>query len=320
MSINISNLEKYRQFLSDTYAPIFSQIYWLDVVCDKEWDVWFFESGGNVIAAMPYQIIDRAGYRIVTRPTLTQNNGILLSKLEQQKNSTREANQEQIIGRAVDYIQSLNLDLFEQQFHFSFTNWLPFFWEKYSALVRYTYIIQTKGLTLNDIFATFDSKLRNCIRKAEKEIHVTTIMPDEFYSFYTDIFKKKSIKPSISKQKWLELFSACEKQNVIQLLKAEQNLDIQSIACFVEDDRAVYLLMGGTSAYTKSNCAYDYLIWRGIQYAYAKGKYFDFEGSVLKSVNQSIRKFGGQAMPYFRIRKVFNRELRLKEFMSNDML
>ena len=309
MSIDKSKRDKYMKFIESTYVPIFSQIYWLDVVCDKDWDVWFFESGGNIEAALPYRIVIKDGYKIITRPPLTQNNGIILSKLEQQKNATREANQEQIISKAIDYIQSLNLDLFEQQFHYKFINWLPFYWANYTALVRYTYLIATSDLSIDKVFDLFDSKLKNCIRKAENRVQISSISADEFYKYYADIFSKKNLTPSISKEKWIELYEVCANQEIILLLKAEECAQVQSVACFVEDARSVYLLMGGTFSYTTSNCAYDYLIWWGIKYAATRKKDFDFEGSVIKDVNQNIRKFGGQAMPYFRIRKVFNNEL-----------
>ena len=44
-----------------------------------------------------------------------------------------------------------------------------------------------------------------------------------------------------------------------------------------------------------------------------KGLKYDFEGSVIKRISKSFREFGGEAKPYFRIRKVFNPEIIRRE-------
>ena len=58
---------------------------------------------------------------------------------------------------------------------------------------------------------------------------------------------------------------------------------------------------------------YSALIWEGIQFAKKQNKNFDFEGSVIKKISKSFREFGGEPREYYRIRKVFNKDIMVKE-------
>ena len=78
----------------------------------------------------------------ITKAPLTQNNGIIFKIDNSAKPETIAKFQEHVIDAANIFIESLMLDVYEQQFHYSFDNWLPFLWNKYTALTRYTYVIE----------------------------------------------------------------------------------------------------------------------------------------------------------------------------------
>lgn len=143
MNNYMTNKERYEQFCASTYTPIYSKPWWMDAVCGPEnWDVWLYESGGTVLAAMPYYMEQRGPYRYITKAPLTQNNGIIFKEEPNQKLVTKMEMQERIINAACAFIQSLGLDVYEQQYSPSFQNWLPFFWNNYTAITRYTYVIE----------------------------------------------------------------------------------------------------------------------------------------------------------------------------------
>ena len=74
-----------------------------------------------------------------------------------------------------DYIEKLNVDKYEQQYHYSFTNCLPFKWRGYEAMVRYTYVIDDTS-DMDKICADFKYIVRNQIKKAEKVVTVGDVV------------------------------------------------------------------------------------------------------------------------------------------------
>ena len=125
----MTNKERYKILCEkEKTIPLFSQYWWMNTVCkENEWDVFLIGDEKNIIAAMPYYITIRDNKKIITKAKLTQNNGIWIKYPENQKLSTKLSYEEKIIDQVCDFIESLSLDKYEQQYHYNFTNWLPFF-------------------------------------------------------------------------------------------------------------------------------------------------------------------------------------------------
>ena len=304
--------EKYAVFCTKTYIPIFSQPWWLDAAVGAEsWDIWLYEKGGRVMAAMPYYHTMRNGHKVITKAPNTQNNGIIFCYPENQKQNARRGFEEACIEAACDYIEGLGLDLYEQQFHYSFTNWLPFFWRYYQAITRYTYVIDT-ARDLTEIETAFSSKMRNQIRKAAKIVHLANKEPDpeSFYRINRLSFERQGMETPYSLGFVKSIHAACKAHDACKILAAEDDEgQIYSAALLVWDDRSVYYLLNGTDPQYKSSQANDFLIYEGIKLARSMGRAFDFEGSVIRPIEHAFREFGGEAKPYFRIRKVFDPDI-----------
>ena len=122
------NKEKYVEFCKDIYVPIYSKAWWLDAVCGEDkWNVWLYEHNSQIFAAMPYYFESRGNYKYITKALLTQNNGILFKYPEGAKSIAKQNFEEKVIEAACSFIKELNIDVYEQQYHYNFTNWLPFF-------------------------------------------------------------------------------------------------------------------------------------------------------------------------------------------------
>src|SRR5262245_26720571 len=52
------------------------------------------------------------------------------------------------------------------------------------------------------------------------------------------------------------------------------------------------------------------LIWEAIQFSAKVTKRFDFEGSMVESIERFFRAFGARQVPYFSVKKVSSRRLR----------
>lgn len=311
----MTNKEKYQDFCKKTYVPIWSKPWWMDAVCGSEnWDVWLYEDGGNIWGAMPYYMETRGKYRYITKATQTQNNGIIFRYNSNSSAIAKEKLREKIIREACHYLDSLGIDVYEQQYHHSFQNWTPFYWHNFTNIVRYTYVLEELQ-SKEDAWNRISSNYRNVIRKGERLIHVTSeITLDKFYAAYQTIFRRKNMKVPISEEFLQRVYQSATEHNSCKMLCArDEAQNIHSILFLVWDEQAVYHLFGGyVQEYAKTQ-SYPVLTWYGIQFAIEQGLSYDFEGSMIDGVAQAMRQFGGEPKPYYRIRKVYNPDIVRKE-------
>ena len=283
----------------------------MDAVCGSEnWNVWLYESGGNIIAAMPYYMENRGDYRYITKAPLTQNNGILFEKNEKRKLVAEAEMQEKVINAACEFIQTLHLDVYEQQYHHSFVNWSPFFWNRYTNVLRYTYIIKDTS-DMERVSDGFSANYRKNIKKGQRLTEIfDNISPKEFYTEHKKIFDKQDLPVPISEEFWYRLYGAVLKEQAGQLLCAKDpDGHIHSVMVVVWDEEALYPLLGGYMPEYSNSQSYPALTYHSIEMAHNKGLSYDFEGSMIQRIAKSFRQFGGTPTPYYRIRKVFNPEI-----------
>ena len=311
----MTNKERYAQFCQTTYVPIYSKPWWMDAVCGPEnWDVWLYESGGEVLAAMPYYMEQRGPYRYITKPPLTQNNGIIFKERGDIKLNRRHHFEETVINAACTYIQSLGIDVYEQQYQTSFTNWLPFFWNHYTQVTRYTYIIDNTA-DLEAVFQGIERNRRGKIKKGQKNTVLRVGMdPETFYFYNSKIYEKQNLKPPFSYELWERIYLTAIEHGCGKIMYREDiNHNIACISFVIWDDCYLYKLIGGVIPTMASLDAHSAMTWDEIMLAHDMGLKFDFEGSVIKRISKSFREYGGTPMPYFRIRKVFNPDIVRKE-------
>lgn len=304
--------EKYQHFCANGYVPVFSQPWWLDAVCGEEhWDVYVVEKGGAYVAAMPYYFEDNNGYKIITKAKNTQNNGIIIRYPDEQKYATKLDYEEVIINEIIDYIETLGVDKYEQQYHYEFTNWLPFFWKGYREITRYTYVIDDT-LDMKKVEENYTSNVRKNLRKAKKQVHLceNEISIEKFYEINKMSFERQGKEIPYSLDFVKSIYNAGSKKNAVRILAAEDSAyNIHSVAFLVWDEKAVYYLLNGTNPEFKSSQANCFLIHESIKMASRMGKRFDFEGSVIRPIEKAFREYGGVRKPYFRIYKIFNKDL-----------
>lgn len=308
---NMTNKEKYLKFCKKIYVPIYSKSWWLDAVCQPDkWDVWLYEKGGDILAAMPYYMETRGRYKYITKAPLTQNNGIIFDPYENSKLETKSKFQEHVIDAANEFIESLSLDVYEQQYHYSFDNWLPFYWHQYTAITRYTYVIEDTS-NLEAVWNGISSNYRKNIRKGYKNTKILQgYNVDEFWNLHKKVFDKQGLECPFSYDLWVRLYDVCNERRCGKILYAkDENNCILSILYVTWDEQSVYHLLGGNMPEYQHFQTYNVLTWEGIKTASEMGLKYDFEGSVIKRISKSMRQFGGKPMPYFRIRKVFNPDI-----------
>ena len=82
---------------------------------------------------------------------------------------------------------------------------------------------------------------------------------------------------------------------------------IHAVSLIVWDANTAYYLAGGNDPELNKSGSASHLMVEAIKYASQYVNQFDFEGSMLKSIENYFRGFGAKQVPYFEIIKVKSR-------------
>ena len=317
----MNNKEKYEHFCEKIYVPIYSKPWWMDAVCGKEnWDIWLYEKGNNILAAMPYYLKKNGNYKYITKAPLTQNNGIIFNYPADgvMKNIAKQKFEEEVIVQACKFIKKLDLDVYEQQYHYDYTYYLPFFWNNYTIVPRINYVLENTS-NVEELWENLSSNYRKNIKKGQKNSFVKQDLDKQkYYKEHEKIFQKQGLECPFSYPLWENLYNACKKNNVCKILYAlDKDNNITSLLFLVWDEKSMYHLLGGSIPSYQKLESYNALTWTAIKMASYMGLKYDFEGSVIEKISKSFREFGGEAKIYYRIRKVFNPEILKKEYIEH---
>ncbi len=283
--------------------PIFMQPWWLDAVCTKGagWDVALARNTrGEIVATMVFCIKKKWGFSMITTPQLTQFTGIWFKNKDNINQSTEQLFLKQII------VQLPHFQHFILRFNYLVTDWLPFYWAGFQQTTRYTYIIPDTS-DLDAVFNNFDSNTKREIRQAATKYAI-----EESTDF--DLFLKlKHPKDNTPLSIWQNLDTILtEKQcKKIYFTRNIETNTIDATAYIIWDKNSTYYLASGSSEVGRKNHAMHLLIWKAIQDSADNTPIFDFEGSMLETVEPFFRRFGAVQKPYFQISKFNNRFLQL---------
>lgn len=292
--------------MADRSSPhcycIFQQPWWLDTVAPGQWDEVSITQNNQIIARLPYLDQKKWGIRLSMMPPFTQVLGPWIQPLEG-KYATRLSRERKILKKLIHKLPEF--DYFKQHFHYSLQNWLPFYWEGYRETTRYTYVLED----IEDpekVWNGLKGNIRREIRKADKQVSVDT-SPDihAMWDMYLKTFQRQGEKPQYSFETFQRIHKACEKRGAGKSFFAVDRDDqIHAALYVVWDENAAYYLLGGADPELRNSGASSLLMWEAIKFASDKTDRFDFEGSMIESIERFFRGFGGRQKPYFRIYKM----------------
>ena len=304
--------QNYRDFCNnESSIPIFSRDWWLDAVCGKDgWNVALIENNNHqIVASLPFRIKKKRGFTYLTMPRLTQTLGPWISSIETNY-ANKSASEKKVMNGLLKQLPAH--DLFLQNFHHSITNWLPFYWQDYSQTTRYTYVIPDLS-NLDLIWSGFRGKIRTDIRKAKKNIQVCNDLGlDTFYRLNAMTFERQGAKIPYNFDYVERIDKAAAARNARRIIFAKDKKGrIHAATYIIWDQNSSYYLMGGANPELRNSGAQSLLTWEAIRFSSTVTKQFDFEGSMIESVERSFRAFGARQIPYFQIKKVNSRLLKL---------
>ncbi len=210
-------------------------------------------------------------------------------------------------------------DEFSQNWHYTSTNWLPFYWKGFSQTTRYTYILN--DLTDMDVlWAGLQQNIRREIRKAKSRFALEVVENSslgEFISLNKKVFSRQSMRIPYARELIYRIDAACAERGCRRIFVAkDKDGNAHAGVYIVWDANSAYYLMGGGDPELRNSGATSLCMWQAILYASTVTKSFNFEGSMIEPVERFFRAFGATQTPYFRIRKTPSILLKFLQFVS----
>ncbi len=301
---DLKDKDEYRAFCSDEInMPIFSKDWWLDAVSGRDnWDVILVKKNNNIIASMPFIKTVSKGFSLIIMPTLTQTLGPYIKYPNNQNEAKRLSFEKVIMDELITKLP--DFDVFNQNFNYSITNWLPFYWNSFEQTTKYTYVINNIK-DIDVVVANFDRSKKKNIKKAEKTVKIKyDLSAKDFYDNHSMTLKKQGADISYSFELFNSLYKSSYENDSGKIIYAIDEKDFIHGALFIVwDGNSAYDLISTIDPDTRNCGAASLLIQEAIRFVADKTNKFDFEGSMIENVENSFRKFGAVQTPYFSISK-----------------
>lgn len=281
--------------------PIFQQAWWLDAACgDAGWDAVHVERGGQILATLPFQRIRRRGFTVLRQPPLTPRLGPCFRSTGAMR--TRE------LGRQKELVDALLAalpphSLFRQSFPPELEYLLPWRWAGFGQTTLYTYRLALNGPT--PVESGFRENIRTDARKALREgVEIGTAELDELLPLWQATFVRQGSSPPPLESTVRRIESAAAERRCREILIARDRMGRPHAGAFIVWGSGVcYYLLGGGDPQLRRSGATSLLLSEAIRRAAVVSSTFDFEGSMIESIERFFRAFGGVPTPYARLER-----------------
>jgi hypothetical protein len=282
----------------------------MDITCVKgDWDVVLSEDGdSNLEGVLVFHTRKYLGFRLILMPPQTAYSGIHIIYREKVKSHTINSFENNVTLKLLSLLPTN--DLYYLQYGTQFTNGLSHVWEKYSSTIRYTYLLHLKDKSEEQLWNQLKTKRRNSIRKVKPLMRFQNIDFSAYWANCETTFKvKKQPNPYNEEilRKLYDHFHPIGKCHITACINIESN-EISAATFLIEDNQTTYYLSGFSRPHKNESGALSLLLWENIKTCHTE--IFDFEGSMIKPIEQFFRSFGGELTPHFKVWKVNNPLLR----------
>lgn len=282
----MENKTKYKQLLQKHAIPLFYQDWYLDIVCDGEWDVVFDERVRQITGFWVYMLKQKFLLRYIVPPQFCPYTGFysLDSRFSQQ---------------SFDSLKSKlpSHQLLIQKMHPTIQIETGF---KESS--ERTYII-SKNENIDDLWENLSSDYKRKIRKADRHLSIKESDDFEaFYRFINNAFKERKQEVYYDQKIFQRIDRSLAKRNQRKIYVAmSEEGKIMAGLYLMSDDLTNYNFVNAVQA--GNHYGMYLLIWKMIEKSLKEGKAFDFEGSKIDGVENFYRRFGGERIDYKTIYK-----------------
>ncbi len=285
---------------TQAHLPVFFQPFWLDTVCDQgTWNVCISEKSGHIDGVLVYYLSQYRRLAVIKMPRLTPYLGIWIP--DRASMDTQE-----IASIHRHLIRQLPpAKFYYQHFHPSQSQSLLMPDLDYST--RYTLTI-AQGADPTSTYASLQGNVRNKIQKARSALSINDQGDSSLlYSLMRKTFahQQEEVPYDPGFLAGIVERSVPRNQGLLQFAWDRQGR-CHAGQLLVWDDAFLYNLVLGADPNLRSSGAVQWLLWKAIELAAAKGLTFDFEGSTIPSIFSMFRDFNPHLTPFLEVSKGAN--------------
>ena len=292
--------DEWDQFVSRSdQGNIFCYSWWLDAATKSNFKIYTVLENNEIVAGFPAPL---DAHNKINEPPLTRTLGVLFrpqSHLQDDKRSDTERKW------LIYLLENIHLKDFVQICtHHTITDCLPFKWKGLKQTTRYTYLIDYKGKTEDDLRTGLNRGKKSMINKALRH-GLKVEESDDFKLLYhvTEMsFKRQGLKFRLPYDTLHLLDNAAgNKGNRLILKVFDQAGKIHAAIYLAFNNRSAYYLLSGSYPEYRDFGGHTLVLWEAIKYFRDKVDYFNFGGSEIRNIEEHVRGFGGVMTPYFHI-------------------
>jgi len=309
--INSSQTEKFYK-LSELYGDVFSSKGWHSLHGKKLALYGVFDNAGELVGGFHLFKSKIGLLKYFRNPLFTPHIGFFYANSGQHY-VTRTSQLKTVLEEMAAYIKKLSFQILSFSFNSGVVDMQPFIWSGFKVVPNYTYELDLSK-TEEELLAGLTGDRRNDMKKAQKD--GITVSETKDFRIIHDLVKKTFDRQSKSLDfemvnKILTEYATPE--NSYAYIAYRDDLPIARTFCLVSGSR-VYYLLGGYDDKNRHKGAGALTLWQAILHAKRSGvKIFDFEGSMVPSIERYFRGFGGNIVPYYTVnRACFMLEVLLK--------
>lgn len=295
--------ERYRT-LRDIHdrLPIFSAPWYLDTVAGPDnWDVVMVDGKSGVDGVLPYAIRRTRFGTSLRMPKLTQTLGPWVNIPGDTKHYRRLSIEKAVMTGLIEQLP--RYAVYRQNWAPEVTNWQPFYWHGFKQTTRYTYVLPVQP-DEESAWTAIEQKTRKNIRRAEDTHRVTcfsSTATEVLWPLVEQTFNRQDMSVPYSQELFEKVQRAAfDHDQGVNIIATIDDSPVAG-AFFVWDQRKMYYLASGSDRNNRETHALSLVLWEGIKLAVEKGLAFDFEGTMLETVEPHFRSFGALQTPYFQV-------------------
>jgi hypothetical protein len=284
---------------------LFQEPWWLNLATGGEWEEAVVTNNQGVIARLPYRRLRRFGATVLTQPRLTPYAGPWFrpsSAKAANQFSERQKLTAELLSKLPRY------DLFSQNLWPELGDWLPFHWAGFSQSTSYTNWHRDLS-NPEELWRGFLEATRREIRKAQSRVQVVVSDDiDKLCDLHERTFARQGLAPPRERAYLRRVVEGVVRAGHGRLALALDESGIAHAANLVVfDQRSAHYLIGGSDPEHRVSGAASLLMWDAIQFAAARSRVFDFEGSMVEGIARFFRGFGPELVPVSHIYRTSRR-------------
>jgi hypothetical protein len=280
-------------------GDIFCYTWWLDAITNSRFKILAALENDVIVAGIPLAFDDMNKVNV---PPLTRSLGVLFIPQDNLSEQKKLSNQRRWLTAL---LENFPIENFVQMcMHHEFKDWLPFRWKGFKQTTRYTYIVNYRECTIDELYRKMSRGRKETINRAVRNgIHVELTNDfDLLYRFASLSYQRQNLEFRVPYSDLKRLDEAIVKNGSRIILKAVDSKGLLHASIYAAfNSRSAYFLLSGGDPVLRKQGGHTLVFWETIKYFSDKVAFSNFGGSDIKRIEEHLRGFGGQLTPYFHI-------------------